>query len=702
MPEGRISEPDLVSGINVEDTKNYSISEIISFLESAFQPTDFEKVEYMLRLREEKMNTDKEALRVLTMELQNKKNEYDSLEVKFGALEFKRLVIEDELKKYKRTSDELKEEITRLEEDNKVVRERERRAKERINDLSGELQKSEKDGQERIVQLKIENRDLECGKRRAENEIEVWQKRFKELESRVLRLEEETSGLTSGESHLPEKIKVDAGVPNVVSQEEVGEKETSKTRKLQNVKNVGNNSASLAHLQPREKMLNFDETIRTSASVGSTLHPPIKESGGLQATGPPPSISINVKEGKNSIFLESEVEYGSRVRKHLAFEEGTSNRKMAPSMLGSARSASGGVIEISDSDDEPDITNMHISDIEGNGMACVSTGHSLEGALGNEKVMTSEKCLKRKCPAQRDGGNGSSCEEDFLLTSTPKRKRAPNVITSDSENDDDDDKIPIGRLKMKHLQELIHEPIASPVNRYSVAPAVSSDGDNTEESLTPSRRRLLTLRQCEEKGSAERNSPSHLNRSETKDQGNPTTQDAQEDEVQEVGSESEGESLGGFIVGGSDDSDSEDGSDSEYGDTDLALDQILSTIRRNRDNRSKWEFEADMLSAFERDPELCMKAVCALYRQQTSEEKSMKGSLYSNNRGFSKFDALRGSTLAEFLSDGDPQGELKKSAKELQKYDPKALDDCKRLAAHYSKQLFEIYQNKEDPLFLPS
>ena len=59
----------------------------------------------------------------------------------------------------------------------------------------------------------------------------------------------------------------------------------------------------------------------------------------------------------------------------------------------------------------------------------------------------------------------------------------------------------------------------------------------------------------------------------------------------------------------------------------------------------------------------------------------------------------RGSTLAEFLTNGDPRGGLKKSVKELQEYDPKAVELCRTLAIRYSKQLYEIYKNKEDPFF---
>lgn len=61
----------------------------------------------------------------------------------------------------------------------------------------------------------------------------------------------------------------------------------------------------------------------------------------------------------------------------------------------------------------------------------------------------------------------------------------------------------------------------------------------------------------------------------------------------------------------------------------------------------------------------------------------------------------RGSDLAEFLTDGDPKGDLMKNVEELREYNPKGLELCRTLATHYSKQLFAIYKNKEDPFFLP-
>ena len=57
--------------------------------------------------------------------------------------------------------------------------------------------------------------------------------------------------------------------------------------------------------------------------------------------------------------------------------------------------------------------------------------------------------------------------------------------------------------------------------------------------------------------------------------------------------------------------------------------------------------------------------------------------------------------MAEFLTDGDPNGDLNKTVEELKEYDKKGVKLCMTLAAKYSKQLFQIYQNEEDPYFLP-
>lgn len=52
--------------------------------------------------------------------------------------------------------------------------------------------------------------------------------------------------------------------------------------------------------------------------------------------------------------------------------------------------------------------------------------------------------------------------------------------------------------------------------------------------------------------------------------------------------------------------------------------------------------------------------------------------------------------------DGDCKGDLKKSVKDLETLDSKAVGDCKKLAIEYSIYLFDIYENEKDPFFLPA
>lgn len=60
---------------------------------------------------------------------------------------------------------------------------------------------------------------------------------------------------------------------------------------------------------------------------------------------------------------------------------------------------------------------------------------------------------------------------------------------------------------------------------------------------------------------------------------------------------------------------------------------------------------------------------------------------------------IRGTRIGQFLTDGDPEGDLKKSVEELRRFECNAVEICSDLARHYSKQLFEIYNNREDPFF---
>ncbi|XP_026417671.1 paramyosin-like [Papaver somniferum] len=529
-----------------------------------------------------------------------------------------------------------------------------RMAQERNAYLEGLVKKMENDERETVVQLKTQNRDLECGKQSAECEIETWKKRFSALETEVLRFKEENATLR--------------GLRNEVCRDDKYKTYMNKEtcRKMGGEVNV----AAVDHSRKKDNMLNKTATILNSALPPnpSSLKENIRE---VHRSGPPfisnqsePSEAI--KDKQKNIRLDSKVESVIAVKKQLSFEtEGSSREKLVLINQGTVATSSTGTIEIDDSGDEKEI------------------GETLKSSSGNGNNLRAKKYLKRPLSAKKN----EECERNFdenvtsiPLSSTTKRRR---ICGSKSQ---DDDKIPIGKL----------------LNLCN--------GDEKVERQESSSKRSFLLKQCQKKKNmvkgTSRNESATLNDSKMsrmsyQKAAKPTFADGRKNVLGEFGSNREGEHFGGMIVKPSESADSGDSSsDSEdLGDSDFSFKQVAKIIRLRQ---SKWQFEADLFSSLQKDPELCMRAICALYRQQMSKEKYTRGSLDSNERGFNVNDALRGTTLAEFLMDGNHEGDLKKSVKELEMFDSKALEDCKRLSMYYSTQLFSMYQSKDDPFFLPS
>uniref|UniRef100_A0A0E0DD44 Uncharacterized protein n=1 Tax=Oryza meridionalis TaxID=40149 RepID=A0A0E0DD44_9ORYZ len=102
---------------------------------------------------------------------------------------------------------------------------------------------------------------------------------------------------------------------------------------------------------------------------------------------------------------------------------------------------------------------------------------------------------------------------------------------------------------------------------------------------------------------------------------------------------------------------------------------------------SLWESEENMVIRFMENVELCMGAICALYRQKklmvesTCEERT------------------KATQLAEFLLDGDINGPMKKNKEDLVNHDATGPKFIQEYAIQCSKQLFDIYRNKEDIYF---
>ncbi|KAI3984691.1 hypothetical protein MKX01_039308 [Papaver californicum] len=315
-----------------------------------------------------------------------------------------------------------------------------------------------------------------------------------------------------------------------------------------------------------------------------------------------------------------------------------------------------GTVEICDNKDE-NISPRRI---------CHSGGREgLQVSTGNR----TERCLKKPLSNQIGVVYDSSCEKfNTPLSSAAKgRRRFLKIVTSDGE---EDDTTLLGELQEKVLEELTEIPKLklSPMNLCawnSLNVALSSGGQNVEEFVSPSRQRQVSPRRREEKKSQADETlknvedilaPNNLEMSVSSAQvkiGNLTSENEEEKVAQEAGSESGGDSMGRRFAEGVDNGDSSSNSEDAV-DNELDFGQVIAMMRNNTNKEMEWQNEADMLSSFEKDPVLCMKAVCSLHRLQTDDAKSIKGP-------FSQFSALSGSDLAEFLMDGNPEGELEKS-----------------------------------------
>lgn len=312
------------------------------------------------------------------------------------------------------------------------------------------------------------------------------------------------------------------------------------------------------------------------------------------------------------------------------------------------------------------------------------------------------------------GNHGSVCSDDSVdledddVSTMPrgKKRAAALVVTSDSEDEDGNG----GHVNDKD-SKVQKEVGVTPSRKRALCGVSDSENEDGDEgvyvvngndvesgeikgSSTPAARRSTRLAKRKSKGVLPARRA--LVFVEPKD-GEDSEDDSEEDN-----------SMDEFIDDAEEDNSSETAVDSaeassagsEESDSEPNYRDVLASIRRKRNVKDKdWESEQEMLSAFDEHPELCLKAVCALYRKQTEEEQMEKATIVHNKRGFNQIDAPRGSRIAQFLLDGDASGPLMKTTHDLEKYDRYGLEFCRKMAFRYSKQLFAIYHNKEDPDF---
>ncbi|KAL3834213.1 hypothetical protein ACJIZ3_008949 [Penstemon smallii] len=462
--------------------------------------------------------------------------------------------------------------IKRLEDEVKLL-------KLKNEDLEKSILIGKEEEEDKILQLSIENKTLECEKQMAESQVKALKEKCEELEMQVMELQKRSSLGT---------MRVGVDVPEMDSSVQVEKKATNEDK---------------------------------DASAGT------------------PTINTPSKQYTDSDGIKPSV------RKCLDFaNEGSTFKDISPTTPGGSKPPFDPIC-ISDSDDDENITPLQLPNLDSNGRKNVHSSSNVGLGITQDEILSDEDISfynrKRKMP---------------------KKRRVSNIVTSESESEFNG----IG----------------------------SSSKDNKRKKR---RRRLIKKGSGDEKG-IPGNSPYENTRSKTRFEI-PTTKNETSEEDFEDGSDSE--SLSEFIVKSSDDSDEISEHDNTTNSDEMSLEKIMRGIRRERKDKKEWDFEGDMLADLGKCSKLCMKAVCAIYRQQTSEEKSCKATIVHNGRGFSQIHAFMGSELAEFLTDGDPQGDVTKSVDELREFDPKGVENCEKLARNYSKQLFEIYKNGNDPFFKP-
>ncbi|CAL0319487.1 unnamed protein product [Lupinus luteus] len=618
----------------------------------------------------------------LEFELQKKNEHCEALTAKLVVVEVEKFAVEDELKVLRVSSEGFKAK-------NEVANEKEREV-ERIVDLTDDSE---------VAQLMTENTVLECEKKKAETEVEIWKQRYKNLESWALQF-----GLGSGSYY----------------QENNGKKKHHEQINNEDCWHQGANlDSKVCPVRKFREHLTFE--IEDSPLKKMTPSTPPVSVIDIDAINDGPNISQHPflhRKGSENVAVSMSFVGENRKMSSSSYaqnnEEDLNSGDDVPLVPIPKRKRTCNVVTSESEQDDDDNDNVPLCKRESINVPEVSPDQvkcDINGKISrNTYVQNNEGCL--------------NFGDDDPLVAIPKRRRAFNVVTSESEHDDDDDDVPLSKLMRMHIPEVSLDQVRCDINS-SVTVATSADDKAT--STIKGRQHLVPLRKCKRKVQEGKNSSRRSNKA--KHQENITTDDVNAaSESEDDLSGCEDKDLSDFIVDDSDESNCDDTSsrsqnvyndlvDTDYSnsqdvpdndtdsdsqdvsDGDMDYSKILSQIQRKKDHIVEWEYEADMLAAFGKDPELCMKAVCVLYRQQTEDEQMSKGALHRNGRGFNKLDADRGCNLAEFLTDGAPYGGLKKTVKELQQYDPDAIELCRTLADRYSKQLYEIYKNKEDRFF---
>ena len=216
--------------------RNGTVPKLISLLKSAFQPVDFDHVQKILTAREEDMQR----------EIAHWKNQFESMEKKNSEKALAKLEVENELNKYKRECGVLREQVTRLEQDLRVQIARSEedqrvqitRSREDLR-VHCDREKTREQTYAKLLEdyteMETENKklnirvsDLDIGRNKAEHELQMYKKRFEELNLRVSRMEGDTAMLMSrGQKRKEDSVGDEMVVENKTSESGKSQCETN-------------------------------------------------------------------------------------------------------------------------------------------------------------------------------------------------------------------------------------------------------------------------------------------------------------------------------------------------------------------------------------------------------------------------------------------------------------------------------------------
>ncbi|XP_020245083.1 uncharacterized protein LOC109823209 [Asparagus officinalis] len=100
-------------------------------------------------------------------------------------------------------------------------------------------------------------------------------------------------------------------------------------------------------------------------------------------------------------------------------------------------------------------------------------------------------------------------------------------------------------------------------------------------------------------------------------------------------------------------------------DSNSGVEGAATSIGEAAGKDSQLSVRGDMLAVLGKDCQLSVRGVCALYRQQSFEEKFAHRALERNNKGFSIADTKLASCYAKFMLGEQTNGDIQRSVREL-------------------------------------